>query len=476
VAPNAGILAAGIQAGVAVMGIGGPRKSLEDIRRIAAARHLERTLGPWQLAGIGIGAIIGMGIYTLTGVGAGNAGPAVILSFAVAGLVCAAASLAYAEMACLMPVAGSAYTYSYVVLGQLIAWVVGWSLFLEYALACSAVAVGWSAYFAGLMQSIGWTIDPQWLKGPGNGGTFNVPAAAVSIAVAVLLTLGTKESARLNTVLVGVKLVALCTFVVFALRGFDAGNLEPFAPFGTTGVLTAAALVFFAFFGFDAVSTAAEEARDPGRDMKFGIVGSMLVCTLLYMVVALAAVAALRWDLFASNAEPLAHVLRSTGYTTVANLVATAAICATPSVLMSLMFGQTRVSFAMTRDGLLPRQLSAVHPRFHTPHVITLLTGVGVAVVAGGFRLDEIAALANAGTLCAFVAVAVSMLVLRRREPGLQRDFACPAPWLVGPLAVIGCTGLFFYLGQTTILFFLLWHAIGLAWYFAAGRRGSTAA
>ena len=455
------------------MGIGDRRKSLDSIRNLAATRQLERTLGPWQLAGIGIGAIIGMGIYTLTGVGAATAGPAVILSFAIAGIICAAAALAYAELASLMPVAGSAYTYSYVVLGELAAWIVGWSLFLEYALACSAVAVGWSAYFAGLMQSIGWTIDPRWLAGPGNGGSFNVPAAVVSLAVACLLTLGTRESARLNTILVGVKIVALCTFIVFALRGFDAGNLQPFAPLGTTGVLTAAALVFFAFFGFDAVSTAAEEARNPGRDMKYGIIGSMLVCTVLYMLVSLAAVGALRWDLFAGNSEPLAHVLRSTGYATVANLVATAAICATPSVLMSLMFGQTRVSFAMTRDGLLPRRLAAVHPRFRTPHVITLGTGVIVAVVAGGFRLNEIAALANAGTLCAFVAAAAAMLVLRRREPGLERSFACPAPWLVGPLAIIGCVGLFFYLGTNTLLFFAAWQLLGLVWYFSVGRRNS---
>jgi APA family basic amino acid/polyamine antiporter len=207
--------------------------------------------------------------------------------------------------------------------------------------------------------------------------------------------------------------------------------------------------------------------------MKFGIIGSMLVCTVLYMLVALAAVAALRWDLFASNAEPLAFVLRSTGYTTVANIVATAAICATPSVLMSLMFGQTRVSFAMTRDGLLPRQLAAVHPRFRTPYVITLLTGVAVAIVAGGFRLDEIAALANAGTLCAFIAVAAAMLVLRQREPALPRAFSCPVPWVVGPLAIAGCVGLLFYLGTNTLLFFAMWHLIGLAWYFGIGRRAS---
>lgn len=449
------------------------RKSIETIQAVAAERHLERTLGPLQLMAIGIGAVIGMGIYTLTGVGAGQAGPAVILSFAVAGLVCAAAALAYAEMATLMPIAGSAYTYSYAVLGEVAAWIVGWSLFLEYALACSAVAVGWSAYFAGLMASLGWAIDPQWLRGPGNGGTFNVPAAAMSLAVALLLALGTRESARLNTLLVVVKIVALCTFAFFAWRGFDAANLEPFMPLGVTGVLTAAALVFFAFFGFDAVSTAAEEARDPARDMKTGIVGSMLVCTLLYMVVALAAVGAVRWDVFSQNAEPLAFVLREIGQGTVANVVATAAICATPSVLMSLMYGQTRVSFAMTRDGLLPRALAAIHPRFRTPHRITVATGVLVAVVAGGFRIDEIAALANAGTLCAFVAVATAMLVLRRREPERPRVFACPAPWLVGPFAIAGCVGLFFYLGDQTIRFFLVWQAIGLAVYFAYGRRAS---
>ncbi len=449
------------------------RKSIDNIRKVAAERHLERTLGPVQLTAIGIGAVIGMGIYTLTGVGAAHAGPAVIVSFAIAGIVCAASALAYAEMATMMPVAGSAYTYSYAVLGELVAWIVGWSLFLEYALACSAVAVGWSAYFAGLMASLGWTIGPQWLKGPGNGGLFNVPAATISLAVSLMLTLGTRESARLNTVLVGVKITALCVFVFVALRSFDAPNLEPFMPLGITGVLTAAALVFFAFFGFDAVSTAAEEAKDPARDMKTGIIGSMIGCSLLYMLVALAAVAAVRWDVFSQNAEPLAFVLRTIGHGTVANVVATAAICATPSVLMSLMFGQTRVSFAMTRDGLLPRRFAVVHPRFRTPHLITLTTGVLVAAVAGGFRLDEIAALANAGTLCAFISVATAMLVLRRTEPLRERLFACPAPWIIGPFAIVGCMGLFFYLGGTTILFFIAWNALGLVLYFGYGRRMS---
>lgn len=455
------------------MQLTGRRKSIDIIHKIASERHLERTMGPWQLGAIGVGAIIGMGIYTLTGVGAAHAGPAVILAFAIAGLVCAAAALAYAEMATMMPIAGSAYTYSYAVLGEVLAWIVGWSLFLEYALASSAVAVGWSAYFAGLMGSVGWHIDPRWLAGPGNGGTFNVPAATISLAVAGLLTLGTRESARLNTVLVVVKIAALCVFVAFAIRGFDGQNLQPFMPMGWTGTLSAAALVFFAFFGFDAVSTAAEEARDPARDLKKGIVGSMLICTVIYMLVALAAVGAVDWQAFSQNAEPLAFVLRQIGEGGVANLVATAAICATPSVLMSLMFGQTRVSFAMTRDGLLPRRLAVVHPRWRTPHVITLGTGAIVALVAGGFRLDEIAALANAGTLCAFIAVSVSMLVLRRREPERERIFACPAPWVVGPFAIVGCVGLFGYLGAKTVLFFLVWNLIGLAVYLAYGRRAS---
>lgn len=455
------------------MSLWGRRTSIDAIRSDPAGPQLARTLGPVQLTAIGIGAVIGMGIYTLTGVGAGQAGPAVILSFAIAGLVCAAAALAYAEMATLMPVAGSAYTYSYAVLGEIAAWIVGWSLFLEYALACSAVAVGWSAYFAGLMADLGWRIDARWLAGPGNGGNFNVPAAAVSLAVAGLLALGTRESARLNTVLVGVKIAALCLFVFFAWRGFDATNLEPFMPLGMTGVLSAAALVFFAFFGFDAVSTAAEEAKNPTRDMKTGIVGSMLICTVLYMGVALVAVGAVRWDVFSQSGEPLAYVLRAIGQGTVANVVATAAILATPSVLMSLMFGQTRVTFAMTRDGLLPHRLAAVHPKLRTPHVITLLTGAGVALVAGGFRLDEIAALANAGTLCAFVAVSASMLVLRRREPQRKRPFACPLPWVVGPFAILGCLGLFAYLGRTTILFFVVWNLIGLGIYLAYGRRRS---
>jgi len=459
------------------------------IKPIAVAQHeaghsLRASLSWPHLVALGVGAIVGTGIYTLTGVGAERAGPAVILAFAIAGAVCACAALAYAELATMIPTAGSAYTYTYSVLGETLAWIVGWSLILEYSLACSTVAVGWSGYLVGWIQSAGIHLPAALLSGPHAGGIVNLPAIIVALAVAGMLMAGTRESATLNIILVIIKLAALSIFVAFAAPAFDANNLQPFMPYGfashveggaTKGVMAAAAIVFFAFYGFDAVATSAEEAKNPSRDLKIGIIGSMAICTLIYMLVAISAIGAMHYTTLGNSPEPLALVLRTLGHPVASHLVALAALIALPSVILVMMYGQSRVFFVMSRDGLLPRSLSKVSKRTGTPVLVTGITGIFVAAVAGFFRLDEIAELANAGTLVAFIAVGICLIVLRKKAPDLPRVFRCPAPYLVGSLAVLGCLYLLFSLPGMTLVRFLGWNILGILVYLAYGRARSMA-
>jgi APA family basic amino acid/polyamine antiporter len=442
---------------------------------------LRKTLGGLQLIALGVGAIVGTGIYTLIGVAAGLAGPAFILSFAIAGVVCVCAALAYAEMATMMPAAGSAYTYSYAVLGEGIAWFVGWSLILEYTVVCSAVAVGWAGYAAGLIRSAGWNVPEALLAGPGAGGVINMPAIVISLAVAGLLAIGTRESAAVNSVLVLIKLAALAAFLIVTLPAFNAAHFHPFMPYGfpatvdaagaKQGVMAAAALIFFAFYGFDAVSTAAEETRNPARDLKIGIIGSMAVCTLLYMAVGAAALGASPHEQFAKDPAPLAFILRQLQHPAVATLVAGAAVVAMPTVILAFMYGQSRIFFVMARDGLLPKLLARVNARSGTPVLMTIVTGILVALISGFAPLKLIAEVANAGTLCAFVAVGICMLLLRVRDPQRPRAFVAPWPWLVGPLTIAGCIYLFWSLPRLTQTLFLLWNAVGIVVYFLYGQR-----
>jgi APA family basic amino acid/polyamine antiporter len=385
-------------------------------------------------------------------------------------------------MSTMMPAAGSAYTYSYVVLGETIAWVVGWSLILEYSLVVSAVAVGWSGSVVEFLRGMGVTLPQALAVGPHAGGVVNLPAVLIVFVVAGLLMAGTRESATLNAVLVVVKLAALAVFVAIALPHFNQANIEPFMPYGFAkhmgsdgverGVMAAAAIIFFAFYGFDAISTAAEETKDPGRNLSIGIVGSMIGCTLIYLLVAVAAVGAMSYAAFANSPAPLALIMREMGQGAAAKIVAGAAVVALPTVLLAFFYGQSRIFFVMARDGLLPRGLSKVSAR-GTPVATTLFTAVLVAALAGVARLDEIAALANAGTLAAFTAVAVCMLVLRKREPARERMFRAPWAWLVGPVAILGCLYLFISLPERTKLWFLLWNAIGVVVYLAYSRRSS---
>ena len=465
------------------------RKSIDRITQHEEGRRLVPTLSWPHLVALGIGAIVGTGIYTLIGVGADKAGPAVLLSFVIAGVVCACAALAYAELSTMMPAAGSAYTYSYGVLGESIAWIVGWSLILEYSLVVSTVAVGWSGYFVGFLQwvqqNFGWnvTLPAALAAGPHAGGVINLPAIVITFMVAGLLMAGTRESATLNAVLVVFKLIALAVFIAVALPAFNPDNLQPFMPFGfpksldaagvERGVMAAAAIIFFAFYGFDAISTAAEETKNPGRDLSIGIIGSMVGCTLIYLLVALAAVGAMPFAVFGKSAEPLALIMRQLGHPTAALAIGIVAIVALPTVLLAFFYGQSRIFFVMSRDGLLPRGLSKVNARTGTPVAITVFTAILVAALAGAARLDEIAALANAGTLVAFVAVAACMMVLRKREPNRPRVFRTPLAWVVAPIAIFGCLYLFWSLPQRTQLWFLVWNVIGVVAYLAYGRRSS---
>jgi APA family basic amino acid/polyamine antiporter len=461
------------------------RRTPIDAHQSGGHGTLKRTLSWPHLVALGVGAIVGTGIYTLIGVGAGLAGPAVMASFVLAGLVCVFAALCYAELATMMPAAGSAYTYSYAALGEFIAWIVGWSLLLEYSVVCSAVAVGWSGYATGFLEGLGIMLPEALTKGPDAGGVVNLPAVLIIAAVAALLLVGTRESAAVNAVLVVVKVAALAVFVAIAAPAFDPANFTPFAPHGLyadgvvngeavkLGILPAASIIFFAFYGFDAVSTAAEEVKRPDRDLAIGIIGSMLACTLIYMAVGAAAIGAMPASELAASREPLADVMRSLGQPGPAAIVAGAAVVALPTVILAFMYGQSRIFFVMARDGLLPRGLARVDDRSGAPLAMTLATAVFVGAIAGVFPLGEIAALANAGTLAAFIAVGASLIVLRRREPDRPRAFRAPLGVLTGLLCIAGCGYLFATLPTQTQLYFLIAQAVGLAAYFAWGVRKS---
>ncbi len=457
-------------------------KPIDSVRDNPGGERLRPTLFWPHLVALGVGGIVGTGIYTLIGEAAGLAGPGMIISFMIAGTVSACAALSYAEMATMMPAAGSAYTYSYVVMGEPIAWFVGWSLILEYTVVCAAVAVGWSAYVGGFMAWLHLPIIPSLLAGPAAGGIVNVPAVAISLGVAALLAAGTRESATVNFILVVIKLAALAAFIVIALPAFNEAHFHPFLPYGWSslssgdtklGVLPAASLIFFAFYGFDTISTAAEEAKNPARDLSIGIVGSMLLCTVIYVVVAITAIGAVPTSVFASSAEPLALILRTLHQANWSAVIGGAAVVAFPTVIMVFMYGQSRIFFVMARDRLLPGHLAKVNAKTGTPIAVTIFTGIVAAVIAGLAPLKLIAELANSGTLCAFVAVSLSMMILRVRHASRPRVFRTPLWWLVGPAAIAGCLYLFWNLPALTQHLFLIWNATGIAVYAVYGVHKS---
>ena len=483
-----------------------------NVRKVIAApelipeeHRLKRSLSWPHLVALGVGAIVGTGILVLIGTAADRAGPAMILSFVVAGVICVCAALAYAEVATMIPASGSAYTYSYVVFGELIAWMIGVALILEYTLVISTVAVGWSGYAAGVLKSIhigsnSLALPDILTHGPQLAGKtcdgkiqtaafgINLPAIFIIWVVAGLLIAGTRESAALNAVLVVIKMAALAMFIMVALPHFSGANFHPFAPYGfgsgnlhcdaasgsmvTSGMMAAAAIIFFAFYGFDAIATAAEEARNPGRDLAIGIVGSMAICVAIYMAVAAASIGAVPYREFSNSAEPLALILRDIGQPWAARVLGASAALALPTVILAFFYGQSRIFFTVARDGLLPSSLARVSRR-GTPVRITIFTAVATSVFAGLIPLASIAALANAGTLAAFVAVCAAMLVLRSREPDAERKFRAPLPWVVGLGGIAGCLYLFYSLPYRTQLFFLGAQVIGLILYAVYGSRAA---
>lgn len=435
---------------------------------------MRRTLTGGHLIGLGVGAIVGTGIYTLIGTGAGLAGPSVLVAFGLAGLVCLFAALCYAELAATAPTAGSAYTYAHATLGEALAWIVGWSLLLEYSVVCSAVAVGWSEYAVDFLSGIGLALPHALVAGPHAGGIVNVPAIIIVAVVAGLLALGVRESVRVNTALVIVKVAALAVFVAVAIPAFDFANFTPFAPHGMLelgpegaklGILPAASIMFFAFYGFDAVSTAAEEVKRPETDLAIGIVGSMAICTLIYVIVGAAAIGALPADALAASKAPLAEVMRHLGHPAIAAIVSAAAVIALPTVILAFLFGQSRIFFVMARDGLLPSAFARIDARSGTPLFVTVATAVFIAALAGVAPLSEIAALANAGTLVAFMAVGAALILLRRQEPERRRPFRAPFGIACGVGCIAGCIYLFSTLPERTHQFFLIAQAIGLVVY-----------
>ena len=449
------------------------RKSIDELQAAAAASGMLKNLAAVDLLMLGIGAVIGTGIFVLTGVAAAKyAGPAVPLSFILSGLTCALAGLAYAEFASIVPASGSAYTYAYASLGEFIAFIVGWNLILEYTVTSSAVAVGWSGYVVGLFASAGLVLPHELVVAPAEGGIFNLPAVLITLFLSFLLVRGTKESVKLNRILVFVKLAAIFLFLVLAAPHVDATNWEPFLPFGYSGVVSGAAIVFFAYIGFDAVATTAEECRNAARDLPVGIIGSLFICTLLYAVVAAVLTGVVPYSML-DTAEPVAFALRYIGYNVGSAIVAVGAICGITTVLLVLLYGQSRIFFAMSRDGMVPANVCKIHRRFHTPYRVTILGAIFVSVIAGVFPIGMIAEMANIGTLSAFLIASIGVMVLRKTEPHLKRNFKCPAVWLIAPLAVLSCGYLMANLPLATWHRFGFWILFGLCVYFGYSRAHS---
>jgi len=443
----------------------------------AGEMRLKRALGPWDLVAIGIGCIIGVGIFVLPGVEAAtHAGPGIILSFAIAAAACACAALCYAELAAMIPVAGSAYTYGYATLGELPAWIIGWDLILEYMVGACLVAIGWSAYFTNLLNNLlrPWEVAlPHALTAAPWGpepGIVNLPAVAIVGALTWLLVRGIRESARVNAVIVALKVAVILVFIALAAGHVNPANWRPFAPFGFSGIVTAAAIVFLAYVGFDAVSTTAEEAKNPQNDMPVGILGSLAVATVLYMAVAAIMTGVVPYTKL-NVADPVALVLNELGMPWASALVSVGALAGITSVLLVLLLGQPRILFAMSRDGLLPAAFSRVHPRYRTPYWTTLLTGSLVALAAALTPINVVAELCSIGTLCAFAIVSGGVLVLRYTRPEIPRPFRAPAFPVVPALGVLLCLYLMASLPLVTWLRFLVWLLLGLAVYASFGSK-----
>lgn len=470
------------------------RKSITELQDEAGRGTLRRSLGPVNLTTLGIGSVIGTGIFVLTGTAASqHAGPALVLSMLIAALACAFAGLCYAELASMIPVAGSAYTYAYATAGEIFAWIIGWDLILEYALSASTVAVGWSGYFVSFLNDLGMHLPPRLTAAPevaitlADGtvthGLFNVPAACIVLLVAALLCIGIRESANTNTALVVLKVAVLLVFVTAGFAYVRRENLTPLLPpntgdfgaFGWSGVMRGAAIMFFAYVGFDAVSTAAQEARNPQRDLPIGILGSLAICTVIYILVATVLIGIVPYSRL-NVPDPLAVGIDSTGLTWLSPVIKISALFGLFSTMLVTLLGQTRIFFTMSRDGLLPGAFGRVHPRWRTPHVSTAITGVGVSIAAGLLPISVLSQLVSMGTLLAFVLVSIGVMVLRRTRPELERPFRTPwMPW-VPIISIITCVAQMAALPLPTWLRLFAWLGLGMLVYLLYGRSRSRAA
>ncbi|KWX84978.1 amino acid permease [Paenibacillus riograndensis] len=441
----------------------------------AGGEKLSKTLGEMDLPMLGVGAIIGTGIFVMTGVAAAeHAGPALVLSFVLAGIACVLSALCYSEFASTLPVSGSAYAYSYVAFGELLAWILGWDLVLEYGVAAAAVSSGWSGYFQGLLEGFGLHL-PTALSGAYNAdkGTFiNLPAIIIILLISYLLTRGVKETARFNAIMVVIKLSVVILFIVTGFFYVKPENWTPFMPFGFHGVVNGAATVFFAYIGFDALSTAAEEVKRPQRDLPIGIISSLAICTVLYIVVSLVLTGIVPYQSL-NVSDPVSFALRFVDQNMVAGLISVGAIAGMTTVLLVLLFGQTRLLFAISRDGLLPEAWSKVSRKTHTPVRSTWLVGGIIAVLTGFVPLDRLANLTSIGTLFAFLVVSLGVIILRYTHPNLKRGFTVPWVPVVPLLSAAACGYLMYNLGRETWIGFLIWLAIGLLIYGLYGYKHS---
>ncbi|CAB1241011.1 amino acid permease [Clostridium sp. WLY-B-L2] len=437
-------------------------------------KSLKKVLGPLELAMLGIGAIVGTGIFVLTGVAAANyAGPALILSFIFSGVTCCFAALCYSEMAAMIPVAGSAYTFGYVGLGEIWAWMIGWDLLMEYMVAVSAVAVGWSGYIVALFESGGIKLPAALVNPPANGGIINLPCILILLVIVLFLFRGMSQSAKLNDILVLIKLSVVILFIILGVGHIKPTNYHPFFPYGVSGVFKGAAVIFFAYIGFDAVSTAAEEVKNPQKDLPIGILGSLLVCTLLYILVSAVLTGVLPYYTYKTTAAPVAFALQKIGISWGSALVSIGAVCGLTSVLLVMTYGSTRILFSLSRDGLLPEVFSDVHPKFRTPIKSTMLVGVIVMLLSGFVSLGELATLTNIGTLIAFIIVSASVIVLRKTRPEYERPFRCPWVPFVPAVSIIFCAYLIWNLPHFTQMVCVIWLCIGAVIYFTYSRSHS---
>ena len=444
------------------------------------AKALKRSLTALDLTLLGIGAIIGTGIFVLTGTAAANqAGPAIVVSYVAAGLACAFAGLCYAEFAAMIPIAGSAYTYAYATLGEVFAWMIGWDLILEYAVGSMTVAIGWSGYFQRILAGFGLHL-PVWMSAAPTaapGAVINLPAIVIVLIITAILVIGVRESARFNAIMVSIKLAAILFFIVVGTRYVNPANWAPFAPYGWSGIMAAAAVVFFAYIGFDAVSTTAEEAKNPKRDLPIGIIASLLICTALYLAVAgilcgIIPVTELKNDAKFLNA-PVAYALTIIHQDWAAGLVSAGAVAGITSVLLVMLMSQPRIFFSMSRDHLLPAGVSKVHPRFGTPYITTIITGLVVAVFAGLLRIDVVGEMTSIGTLFAFVVVCLAVIILRIKRPDAHRPFKVAGGFAFPILGTLSCVYLMASLPVITWVRFLVWLDLGMLIYWFYGRTHS---